>query len=299
MLAVPSARSARRKADLRMTIPLVDLAAQFTEVADEVEGGRGRGPLPPRPLWAALRSRPSRRRTPRFCGVEHCVGVANGTDALRAGAAGAHRSDPAMRWCVPANTFIATAEAVLRLGAVRSFVDAEPDTTYSWTAGHGRRSPHRAGHRRSCQSHLFGQAAAGRGGAWAWPRTSGRSPSSRTQRQSQGATRYGRATGSLGDVAATSFYPGKNLGAAGDAGAVTTDDSEIAAGRAAVGQLMAANTSTRHERLGFNSRLDTLQAVVADRQTARGCSAVERAAPGVGRAVRTSFSVVFPRSPPR
>ena len=79
--------------------------------------------------------------------------------------------------------------------------------------------------------------------------------------QSQGATRHGRATGSLGDVAATSFYPGKNLGAAGDAGAVTTDDSEIAQ---AV-RLLGAHGSEhkyRHERLGFNSRLDTLQAVV-------------------------------------
>ena len=79
--------------------------------------------------------------------------------------------------------------------------------------------------------------------------------------QSQGATRNGRYAGSLGVAAGTSFYPGKNLGAAGDAGAVTTNDPEIAARV----RLLGAHGSAKkyiHDVVGVNSRLDTVQAVV-------------------------------------
>jgi dTDP-4-amino-4,6-dideoxygalactose transaminase len=79
--------------------------------------------------------------------------------------------------------------------------------------------------------------------------------------QSQGARREGLTAGAVGTIAATSFYPGKNLGAYGDAGAVMTDDAELAA---AV-RLLGAHGSARkyvHDTLGFNSRLDALQAVV-------------------------------------
>jgi dTDP-4-amino-4,6-dideoxygalactose transaminase len=86
--------------------------------------------------------------------------------------------------------------------------------------------------------------------------------------QAQGARRHGRAAGSLGRAAATSFYPGKNLGAAGDAGAVTTDDPEVAAHV----RLLAAHGSPSkyvHDVIGMNSRLDTLQAVYLRAKLAR------------------------------
>ncbi len=86
--------------------------------------------------------------------------------------------------------------------------------------------------------------------------------------QAQGAVRGGRPAGGLGLLAATSFYPGKNLGAAGDAGAVLTDDAELARKV----RLLGAHGSERkyvHESLGFNSRLDTLQAVVLRAKLAR------------------------------
>ncbi len=79
--------------------------------------------------------------------------------------------------------------------------------------------------------------------------------------QSQGASRYGRCAGTFGTIAATSFYPGKNLGAYGDGGAVTTDDEALAERV----RLMGAHGSPakyQHTQFGFNSRLDTLQAVV-------------------------------------
>jgi len=86
--------------------------------------------------------------------------------------------------------------------------------------------------------------------------------------QSQGATRHGRAAGTFGRVAGTSFYPGKNLGAYGDGGAVVTDDDEIARRV----RLLGAHGSPakyQHTEFGFNSRLDTLQAVVLRAKLAR------------------------------
>jgi dTDP-4-amino-4,6-dideoxygalactose transaminase len=79
--------------------------------------------------------------------------------------------------------------------------------------------------------------------------------------QAQGASEGGRNTGSLGTISATSFYPGKNLGAAGDAGAVTTDDADLAA---VVRELGAHGSTVKyvHNRIGMNSRLDAVQAVV-------------------------------------
>jgi dTDP-4-amino-4,6-dideoxygalactose transaminase len=97
--------------------------------------------------------------------------------------------------------------------------------------------------------------------------------------QSQGARRHGRAAGSFGLAAGTSFYPGKNLGAAGDAGAVLTSDAEVARQV----RVIAAHGSAHkydHEVIGVNSRLDTVQAVVLEAKLARldGWNAARRAA---------------------
>jgi dTDP-4-amino-4,6-dideoxygalactose transaminase len=86
--------------------------------------------------------------------------------------------------------------------------------------------------------------------------------------QSQGALRHGRPAGSFGTVAATSFYPGKNLGAYGDAGGVMTDDDDIARRVRLLGNHGSAAKYV-HEQLGFNSRMDTLQAVVLHAKLAR------------------------------
>jgi dTDP-4-amino-4,6-dideoxygalactose transaminase len=79
--------------------------------------------------------------------------------------------------------------------------------------------------------------------------------------QSQGAQRHGRPAGSLGRIAATSFYPGKNIGAYGDAGAVLTDDAELAEMVRNLGN-WGSPQKYHHPVVGFNSRLDTIQAVV-------------------------------------
>ena len=190
-----------------------------------------------------------------FVDVDHCVGVANGTDALEL-ALRAAGVGPEGEVVIPANTFIATAEAVSRIGAVPVLVDCDderllidPDQVEGAITDRTQAV---------VPVHLFGQLApmerlaqvCGDAGV----------PLVEDAAQSQGARLGGRGAGALGTVAATSFYPGKNLGAAGDAGAVTTDDATIAA---EVRRLRNHGSSTRyvHDVIGMNSRLDTVQAV--------------------------------------
>jgi dTDP-4-amino-4,6-dideoxygalactose transaminase len=238
-----------------VNIPLVDIAAQQAEINAEVREGLD-------DVFA----------TAAFIGgkavsefelayaeatdVAHCVGVANGTDALELAlrAAGVTSGGEVI---LPANTFIATAEAVSRIGARPVLVDCDP--TYLLIDPGKAEAAITSRTQAIVPVHLFGQVApveqlieiaVARG-----------IPVVEDAAQSQGATRHGRFAGSLGLVAATSFYPGKNLGAAGDAGAVTTNDADIAAKV----RLVAGHGSSKkyiHEVVGVNSRLDTIQAVV-------------------------------------
>jgi dTDP-4-amino-4,6-dideoxygalactose transaminase len=236
-------------------IPLVDLGAQHRQVADEVAAG-----------WAKVLERTAfvggpqvaefEREYADYLGVEHCVGVGSGTDALELAlrAAGVGRGDECI---LPANTFIATAEAVARAGATPVLVDCEPDTGLIRTAAVAEAVGPRT--RAILPVHLYGQAAAVeelRPIADAAGATLVEDAA-----QSQGARRYGEVAGALGDLAATSFYPGKNLGAYGDAGAVLTGDATLAQ---QIRLLRDHGSQRRYEHpvLGFNSRLDTLQAVV-------------------------------------
>ncbi len=236
------------------SIPLVDLAAQHAQVADEVARG-----------WAAVLAATAFVGGPQvaefesayasYIGVAHCVGVANGTDALELAlrALGVGAGDECV---VPANTFIATAEAVARTGATPVLADCHADTALlDVDAAVAAITPRT---RVVLPVHLYGQTANVAGLRSALPQ---RVAIVEDAAQSQGARRDGRAAGTLGDIAATSFYPGKNLGAYGDAGAVLTDDAELATQV----RLLGAHGSPRkyeHTTLGFNSRLDTLQAVV-------------------------------------
>jgi dTDP-4-amino-4,6-dideoxygalactose transaminase len=193
-----------------------------------------------------------------YCARAHCVGVANGTDAiavtLRALGIG-----PGDEVIVPANTFIATAEAVLMAGATPRFVDVDPDTHLVSAATilpevrpvtkaiivvylHGN-IPDMAELSDLAESSglaLIGDAAQAHGSMW-----------------------RGRPAGSFGTASCFSFYPGKNLGAFGDAGAVVTDDSDLAARiRSIANHGRAVHSGTTHELAGVNSRLDAIQAGV-------------------------------------
>lgn len=237
------------------SIPLVDLKAQHRQVAAEVLAGfekvfentsfiLGREVAEFEAAFAA------------FVGVDHCVGVANGTDAIEL----ALRSlglAPADEVILPANTFIATALAVARIGARPVLVDCVADTQLLDLGQVVKRLTPRT--RAILPVHLFGQVA----------------PMDELAKlckerglflvedaaQAQGAKQNGRSAGSFGEVAATSFYPGKNLGAYGDAGAVVTRSAEVAKKVRAL-RNYGSEVKYYHPETGFNSRLDTLQAVV-------------------------------------
>lgn len=236
-------------------IPLVDLAIQHREIADEVNEGFQRvmaeGSYVLGPEAAAFET-----EFAQFCGVSHCVGVANGTDALEIAlrANGVGSGDEVI---LPANTFIATAGAVARAGARPVFVDCDPEfQLIDPEAVESRVTPRT---RAIMPVHLFGQVA---------PMAPLQSTAERRgialiedAAQAQGAEHRGRRAGGFGVAAGTSFYPGKNLGAYGDAGAVLTNDDELAR-RARAIRNHGSEVRYQHPTLGFNSRLDSLQAVV-------------------------------------
>jgi dTDP-4-amino-4,6-dideoxygalactose transaminase len=255
-------------------VPLVDLAAQHAIVAEEVAAG-----------WAQVLARTAFIGGPQvaafeteyaeFIGTGYCVGVANGTDAIEIALRGLGLG--AGDECIlPANTFIATAEAVCRAGATPVLVDCADDGTYLMdpAAVAAAVTPRT---RAIIPVHLYGQAApveqlmplAEQFGGWVVEDAA----------QSQGARRHGTGAGALGHVAATSFYPGKNLGAYGDAGAALTASADLAIQM----RMIRDHGSPRkyeHDVLGFNSRLDTLQAVVLSAKLGRlaGWNADRRAA---------------------
>ncbi|KJK45735.1 erythromycin biosynthesis sensory transduction protein eryC1 [Lentzea aerocolonigenes] len=237
-----------------VSIPLVDLGLQRDRIAAEVEEGFARV-LAKTAFIGGPDVTAFEEEFAAFTGTAHCVGVANGTDAIELAlrAAGIRDGDHV---ALPANTFVATAEAAVRAGAVPVPVDVDP----AHLLIDADEFAHVASRCRAVLPvHLFGQLA---------PMNAIRAVAAQHDviviedaAQCQGATQNGTGMGGFGVAAATSFYPGKNLGAFGDAGAVVTQDEEIAHKL----RLLANHGSDKkysHPVLGFNSRLDTLQAVV-------------------------------------
>jgi len=237
-------------------VAFVDLAAQHAEIADEIAPGLAEV-FAGTAFVGGPRVADFERAYARFVGVEHCVGAGNGTDALEL-ALRAVDVGPGSEVVLPANTFIATAEAVSRIGAVPVVVDVDPHhLCVDPAAVEAALSPRTSA---VVAVHLYGRLA---------PVDALRAacepagvPLVEDAAQSQGARPAlgGAAAGGLGRVGATSFYPGKNLGAAGDAGAVTTDDVEVARRVRLLGNHGSAQRY-RHEVAGMNSRLDAVQAV--------------------------------------
>jgi dTDP-4-amino-4,6-dideoxygalactose transaminase len=237
------------------SIPFVDLKAAHAEIADEVAAGFQRvletTGFVGGPEVAAFEDEYA-----RFSGVGYCVAVANGTDAVELAlrAAGVRPGDEVV---VPANTFVASAEAVARAGARPVFVDCDPDTllvdVQAALAAVGPRT------RAVVPVHLYGQLAPVE--QLTAKLAGGDVRVVEDAAQCQGATRHGRGAAAGGGIAATSFYPGKNLGAYGDGGAVLTDDPAQAATVRALANHGGLDKYS-HDLVGFNSRLDALQAVV-------------------------------------
>ncbi len=191
-----------------------------------------------------------------YIGTEHAIGCANGTDALELiiRALGIGPGDEVI---VPANTFIATAEAVAAAGAVPVFVDVDPATMLITADGIEKAATDKTA--AVMVVHLYGQAAAmdsisevcEKHGIAIIEDTA----------QAHGATWDGKKAGSWGVAAGFSFYPGKNLGAFGDGGAITTNDAALAEQIRSIAFHGRSITSRyHHDNMGMNSRLDGLQA---------------------------------------
>ena len=189
-----------------------------------------------------------------YCGVKHCVGVGNGLDAIMLSlkALGIGEGDEVI---VPSNTFIATALAVTYVGATPVFV--EPDIN-TYNINPKLIEPSMTNKTKAIiPVHLYGQPC-------------DMEPIMDIARkhhvyivedcaQAHGALYKGKRVGSFGDVAAFSFYPGKNLGALGDAGAIVTNNEELAKRVRALGNY-GSDYKYHHIYKGNNSRLDELQA---------------------------------------
>jgi dTDP-4-amino-4,6-dideoxygalactose transaminase len=239
----------------KMIIPFVDLKAQYETLKDEVTEAI-RGVLDSARFIGGEAVAGFERDFAAYCQVRYARGVANGTDALHLAlrALGIGHGDEVI---TTANTFIATAAAIVATGARPVFVDIDPDT---YTLDPRMIERALTGHTKAIVPvHLFGQPAdmdpikdiARRRALYVVEDAA----------QAHGAEYQGVRTGALGDVACFSFYPGKNLGAYGDGGAVTTNSAAIAE---RIERLRDHGRTTHysHSEIGFNSRLDSLQAAV-------------------------------------
>ncbi len=191
-----------------------------------------------------------------YCRVGHCVGVGSGLDALRLGLL-ATGIEPGAEVVVPAATFVATLEAVTQAGGVPVVVDiSEDDYCLDPAAAAAAVGPRTHA---LMPVHLYGQLADMR----ALRRVADGSGVAIIEDacQAHGATRVGERAGAAGVAAAFSFYPGKNLGAAGDAGALVTRDAEVAARVRALRE-HGQTAKYVHAYEGWTSRLDTIQAIV-------------------------------------
>jgi dTDP-4-amino-4,6-dideoxygalactose transaminase len=237
------------------TIPFVDLKAQYESIKTEIDTA----------IAAVIRDsafiggpalKDFEAAFARYCGINHCVGLANGTDALYVAlrTLGIGAGDEVM---TVANTFIATSEAIKMTGAQVVFVDVDPKTyNIDVRQIEGKITPRT---KAIIPVHLYGQPAdmdpiraiAAKHGL----KVIGDAA------QAHGATYKGQHLAKLADITTYSFYPGKNLGAYGDAGALVTDNEEWAA----TARMIANHGRTKkydHDFEGINSRLDGIQAAV-------------------------------------
>ena len=198
------------------------------------------------------------RQFAAYCGAEHCVGLANGTDALEL-ALRALGIGGGKRVAIVANAGFYSATALLSIGAIPVFVDVDADThllnleQFRDLARSGKVDA-------AIVTHLYGLMA----DMTAIRRIADEAgiPVIEDCAQSHGAERGGRRAGSVGHAAAFSFYPTKNLGALGDGGAVVTSDAAIAAKVTSLRQYGWTSKYRTGAQSGRNSRLDELQAAV-------------------------------------
>lgn len=237
------------------TIPFVDLTRQHDQISAELHAAM-HGVLDSGWFIQGPKLEAFEREFAAYCQVEHCVGVGNGLDAIVL-LLKAYGIGPGDEVIVPTNTFIATWLAVTAVGA--TLVAVEPDEQTHNLDPLQVAAAVTAHTRCIIPVHLYGQPA-DMDPLMALAKERG-IVVIEDNAQAQGALYKGRPTGSLGHAAATSFYPGKNLGALGDGGAVVTQDADIAR-KVRMLRSYGSEKKYDHQVLGCNSRLDEIQAAV-------------------------------------
>jgi len=240
-----------------MRVPFLDVAAAYRELQPELDAACKRVM---ESGWYILGHEVEAFESAfaDYCGVRNCIGVASGLDALQLILRGYGIGD-GDEVVVPGHTFIATWLAVSYAGAVP--VPVEPDDRTYNVCADAVEAAITSGTRAIVAVHLYGQPA--EMDALRAVATKHGLCLIEDAAQSQGARWRGSRTGSFGDAAAFSFYPGKNLGACGDGGAITTNDGELAQ-RVRMLRNYGSTVKYRHDVRGFNSRLDPLQAAILD-----------------------------------
>ncbi|MGQ9725207.1 MAG: DegT/DnrJ/EryC1/StrS family aminotransferase, partial [Tepidimonas sp.] len=238
-----------------MEIPLVDLKAQYAPLEAQIAAGMAEA-LASMRLFLGPNTQALEAEFAAYCEVGHAIGVSDGTAALEL-ALLACDVGPGDEVVTAAHTFIATAEAIALVGARPVFVDIDPATC---TIAVGEIEQHIGPRTRAIiPVHLYGQpadmdsimAVAEKRGLWVIEDAC----------QAHGARYKGRRAGSLGHMAAFSFYYSKNLGAYGEGGMVTTNDQGLAE-RVRMLRDHGSRQRYHHEMIGRNARLDELQAAV-------------------------------------
>ena len=234
---------------------MVNLKAQYAEIKDEVERGLAET-IENCSFILGPNVQAFEKETAEYLGVKHAIGVASGTDALHLAliAEGIGAGDEVI---TTAFTFIATAEAIKYVGAIPVFVDIDPRTFNICPKAIEAAITSKT--KAVMPVHLFGQPAD-------MTAISAICDAHNLKLiedccQSFGATINGKQTGAMGHASGFSFFPSKNLGAFGDGGLTTTNCDETAA---KIRQLRNHGSDVRyyHDVIGYNSRLDEIQAVV-------------------------------------
>lgn len=236
-------------------IPLVDLVAQYRDINVEMDDAI-RGVIEQGHFIGGTLLRKFADQFAAYCTVPYCIPCANGTDAIEIALSslGIGHGDEVI---IPAFTFVATLEAVCNVGAIPVLCDIDPlRYTIDPVKAIALVTP---ATKAIIPVHLYGQMADME------PLVSYAADNHifiiEDAAQAHGATYKGQVAGSMGDINAFSFYPGKNLGAYGDAGALTTK-SEWLYSKAFRMANHGRTTKYNHETVGRNSRMDTLQAAV-------------------------------------
>lgn len=238
-----------------MNIQLVDLQAQYATIKPEIDGVIS-DVLSKTAFIGGSYVQNFEKDFAAFCGVNHCIGVGNGTDAIYIAlkTLGIGAGDEVI---TVANSFIATSESITQTGAKVVFVDINPKTYNIDTTKIEKQITKQT--KAIIPVHLYGQpvdmdpilALAKKYNLKVVEDCA----------QAHGAVYKGRTIGSIGDMASFSFYPGKNLGAYGDAGAIVTNDDSLAK-KARMFANHGRVDKYDHEMEGINSRLDGLQAAI-------------------------------------